>query len=110
MIDFSYVLAATLLLLAPISSPPLPGGVLLALSLVGLRDILRVVGCRGHHGGWPHLASLACFAALCVASATLLFGAINFGLYVAGLAVGVLIIAGTRNTWEILRRVWGSVR
>ena len=66
-----------------------------------MRDILRVVGWRGHHRGWPHLASLACFAALCVASTTLLFGPINFGLYVAGLAVGVLIIAGTRNTWEI---------
>src|SRR5829696_354336 len=75
MIDFSYVLAATLLMLAPISSPPLLGGALLALSLVGLQDTLRVVGWRGHRSGWPHLASLACLAAFSVASVTLLFGA-----------------------------------
>jgi hypothetical protein len=110
MIDFSYVLAATLLMLAPISSPPLLGGALLALSLVGLRDTLSVVGWRGHRSRWPHLASLACLAALSVASVTLLFGAIDFGLDVAGVAIGVLIIAGTRNTWEILHRVWGGVR
>jgi hypothetical protein len=48
MIDFSYVLAATLLLLAPISSPPLLGGVLLALSLVGLTAVCSELEPRCH--------------------------------------------------------------
>ena len=103
MIVFSYVLAATLLLLAPISSPLVLGGALLVLSLVGLQDSLRTVGWRVPRG-WPHRASLACFALIIGASITLLFGVIDFGLYVAGLAIGVLIIAGARNAWEILRR------
>jgi hypothetical protein len=103
MIVFSYVLAATLLLLAPISSPLVLGGALLVLSLVGLQDSLRTVGWRAPRG-WAHRASLACFALIIVASITLLFGVIDFGLYVAGLAIGVLIIAGARNAWEILGR------
>jgi hypothetical protein len=108
MIDFAYALAAALLMLVPITNPLVLGGRLLILGFAGLQDTLRVVGWRGQRG-WPHLASLACFAALIGASIALLF-AVRFGLYVAGLAIGVLIIAGTRNTWEILIRARGGFR
>ena len=33
-----------------------------------------------------------------------LFGAVRVGLYTTGPAIGLLIVAGTRNTWELLIR------
>jgi uncharacterized membrane protein len=70
MIVFSYVLAATLLLLAPISSPLVLGGALLVLSLVGLQDSLRTVGWRVPVGGltgprWHALPSSSWPPSLC---------------------------------------------
>jgi hypothetical protein len=48
--------------------------------------------------------SLGCFAILVLGAIAFLFGVAGVGLYVVGSAIGVLIIAGTRNTWELLIR------
>jgi hypothetical protein len=58
--------------------------------------------------GWTHYVSLGCFAVLVFGSLVLLFGAAGVGLYFVGPATGVLIIAGTRNTWELLMRARGA--
>ena len=46
--------------------------------------------------------SLGCFVALTACAIAFLFGAVRVGLYVTGPSIGLLIIAGTRNTWELL--------
>ena len=104
MIDLAYVLAFALLMLIPISNSTVLGGILLVVSLVGAQDSLRTIGQRRWLHGWTHFVSLGCFAILLLASIAFLFGAAGVGLYVVGPAIGVLIIAGTRNTWEILVR------
>ena len=48
--------------------------------------------------------SLGCFAVLVLSALVLLFGAWGVGPYLVGPAIGMLIIAGTRNTWELLLR------
>jgi hypothetical protein len=104
MIDLSYALVFSLLMLIPISRPTVLGGVLLLISLVGVRDSLRTIARRGRLPGWTHYASPGCFAVLSACALAFLFGASRVGLYVTGAAVGMLIIAGTRNTWELL--IW----
>ena len=104
MIDFAYALAFALLMLIPISDPTVLGGVLLVANLVGSQDSVRTMGQRGWLHGWTHYVSLACFAILVLSAVAFLFGATGVGLYVTGPAIGVLIIAGTRNTWELLVR------
>lgn len=48
--------------------------------------------------------SLGSFAILVLGAVAFLFGAAGVELYVVVSAIGVLIIAGTRNTWEHLIR------
>jgi hypothetical protein len=107
MIDLAYALAFALLMLVPISDPVVLGGVLLVLSLGGALDSLRTIARRGWLHGWTHYVSLGCFAVLVLSALVLLFGAAGVGLYFVGPAIGVLIIAGTRNTWELLIRARG---
>jgi hypothetical protein len=63
-----------------------------------------VSGRRGRPRGWTHYVSVGCFVILLAASSGFLFVTTGFGLWVSGPAIGALIIAGTRNTWEILIR------
>jgi hypothetical protein len=107
MIDLAYALAFALLMLIPISDPTVLGGVLLVLSLGGALDSLRTIARRGWLHGWTHYVSLGCFAVLVLSALVLLLGAAGVGLYFVGPAIGVLIIAGTRNTWELLLRARG---
>jgi hypothetical protein len=100
----SLSLAVALLMLVPISDPTVLGGVLLALSLGGALDSLRTIARRGWLHGWTHYVSLGCFAVLVLSALVLLFGAWGVGLYLVGPAIGMLIIAGTRNTWGLLLR------
>src|SRR5829696_8721495 len=102
MIDLAYALAFALLMLIPIGDPTVQGVVLLLMSLVGIRDSLRSIGQGGWLHGWTHYVSLGCFAILVLGAIAFLFGVAGVGLYVVGSAIGVLIIAGTRNTWELL--------
>jgi hypothetical protein len=104
MIDLAYALAVALLMLVPTSDPTVLGGVLLLLSLGGALDSLRTIARHGWLHGWTHYVSLGCFAVLVLSALVLLFGAWGVGLYLVGPAIGVLIIAGTRNTWELLLR------
>jgi hypothetical protein len=47
--------------------------------------------------------SLGCFAVLVLSAIAFLFGtAAGVGLYFVGVAIGVLIVAGTRYTWGLL--------
>jgi hypothetical protein len=78
--------------------------VLLLLSLGGALDSLRTIARRGWLHGWTHYVSLGCFTMLVLSALVLLFGAWGVGVYLVGPAIGVLIIAGTRNTWELLLR------
>jgi hypothetical protein len=71
---------------------------------------LRTIARRGWLPGWTPYASVGCFAVLVFGSLVLLFGAAGVGLYLVGPASGVLIIAGTRNTWELLMRARGTRR
>jgi hypothetical protein len=107
MIDLAYALAFALLMLVPISDPSVLGGVLLVLSLGGALDSLRTIARRGWLHGWTHYVSLGCFAVLVLSALVLLLGDAGVGLYFVGPAIGVLIIAGTRNTWELLLRARG---
>ena len=104
MIDLAYALAVALLMLVPISDPTVLGGVLLDLSLGGALDSLRTIARRGWLHGWTHYVSLGCFAVSVLSALVLLFGAWGVGLYLLGPAIGMLIIAGTRNTWGLLLR------
>src|SRR5215212_3917937 len=107
MIDLAHALAFALLMLIPISDPTVLGGVLLVLSLGGALDSLRTIARRGWLHGWTHYVSLGCFAVLVLSALVLLLGDAGVGLYFVGPAIGVLIIAGTRNTWELLLRARG---
>jgi hypothetical protein len=104
MIDLAYALAFALLMLVPISEPTVLGGVLLVLSLGGALDSLRTISQHGWLHGWTHYVSLGCFVVLVLGALVLVFGAARVGLYFVGPAIGVLIVAGTRNTWELLIR------
>jgi hypothetical protein len=104
MIDLAYALAFALLMLIPISDPTVLGGVLLVLSFGGALDSLRTIGQRGWLHGWTHYVSLGCFAVLVLSAIAFIIGGTEVGLYFVGPAIGVLIIAGTRNTWELLLR------
>jgi hypothetical protein len=77
---------------------------LLLLSLVGTQDSLHTIGRHGRLHGWTHHVSLACFAIIVLASVAFLLGAEGVGVYCVGPVIGMLIIAGTRNTWELLVR------
>jgi len=103
-IDLGYALAFALLMLMPISDPTVLGGVLLVLSLVGAQDSWGTTGGRGFLHGWTHYVSLGCFAVLLLSAIAFLLGAAGVGLYLVGAAIGVLIVAGTRNTWGLLIR------
>jgi uncharacterized protein YndB with AHSA1/START domain len=104
MIDLANALVLSLLMLIPIGDPTVLGVVLLLVSLFGIRDSLRTIARRGRLRGWPHYVSLGCFVALTACAIAFLFGAVGVGLYVTGPSIGLLIIAGTRNTWELLVR------
>jgi len=106
--DLAYALAIALLMLIPISDQRVLGGVLLVLSVGGAVDSLRTIGQRGWLRGWTHYVSLGCFATLVVSSIAFLLEATGVGAYFVGTAVGVLIVAGTRNTWELLIRARGG--
>ena len=77
---------------------------LLLVSPVGGRDSLRTKARRGRRRGWTHYLSLGCFAVLTACAVMFLLGAESAGLHVTGPAIGLLIVAGTRNTWEVLIR------
>ncbi len=77
---------------------------LLVLSVGCARDSLHTIGQRGWLRGWTYYVSLGCFAVLVLSAIAFLFGGAKLGLYFIGPAIGVLIIAGTRNTWELLLR------
>ena len=104
MIDVAYALAFALLMLIPISDSAVLGGVLLVLRVGGALDSLRTIGQRGWLHGWTHYVSLGCFAVLVLGAIAFLIGGAEVGLYFVGPAIGVLIIAATRNTWELLLR------
>jgi hypothetical protein len=104
MIDLANALVLSLLMLIPIGNPTVLGIVLLLVSLVGVRDSLRTIARRELLQGWTHYVSLGCFAVLTACAIVFLFGAVRVGLYATGPAIGLLIIAGTRNTWELLIR------
>jgi hypothetical protein len=98
MIDLANALVLSLLMLIPIGDPTVLGVALLLVSLFGIRDSLRTIARHGRLRGWPHYVSLGCFVALTACAIAFLFGAVRVGLYVTGPSIGLLIIAGTRNT------------
>jgi hypothetical protein len=65
---------------------------------------IRLTRQRGRLHGWTHFVPLGCFAVLGLGAIAFLFGVAGVGLYFVGRAIGVLIIAGTRNIWELLVR------
>ena len=104
MIDLSYALVFSLTMLIPIGDPIVLGIVLLLVCLVSVRDSVRTVARRGRLRGWTNYLSLGCFVVLIACAIAFLLGAVGIGMYAAGPAIGLLIMAGTRNTWELLIR------
>jgi hypothetical protein len=112
-VHFSSVLAASLIVLLPLSSWLLLGAMVAVCGLVGLgysglavRDVLRdelITNVDGEDRTWYGALPLIAYVAEVIAGGTLANG-VPAGSAVLAAAIGLLLLAGIHNAWDIT--VW----